>query len=258
VGLDLFLKSLKTQKVGFFDSGIGGLSILTQCLWIKAKEFIYLADTKYLPYGNKTPEFLLERGIRITEYFLSQNISTIVIACHTSSATTLPLLEKLFPHVIFIDMLMPTIEMAQIKTKCNRIGIMATQTSIDSHVHKKLLLAQNSSVLVFEQACPKFVPLIEEQASEKKINTAIHEYLTPLLKKNIDTLILGCTHYAFLEAHIKKQAPHLELISAAGYLKEHAPTAIQKKPTIHLKTTQELERSLPFIDFFSSIHTIET
>lgn len=113
---------------------------------------------------------------------------------------------------------MPTIDMAVEKTKSDRIGIMATQATIDTHVHKKLLLDRNPDLSIFEQACPDFVPLIEAQASEEELNVAIKKYLDPLLGRNIDTLILGCTHYAFLEKLIQQQAPHLHLVSAANCL----------------------------------------
>lgn len=206
-----------------------------------------------MPYGNKTPEFLIERGTAITTYFLSQNIDTIVIACHTSSATSLPALKKLFPHVTYIDMLAPTINMAIKKTKTNRIGIMATQTSINSHVHKKMLLAQKSSVSVFEQACPDFVPLVERGASQKECKPVIENYLSPLLKEDIDTLILGCTHYAFLESLIQKQAPHLTLISAASYLKEPVIESVTK-PAICIKSTGANPLAMPKVKSFQEAY----
>jgi glutamate racemase len=192
-----------------------------------------------LPYGNKSSEFLIERGKEITNYFLSQNIDTIVVACHTSSATSLPILQKLFPQVMYIDMLMPTIDMALKETKNNRIGIMATQATVDSHVHKNLLLERNLDVQVFEQACPDFVPLIESKAPPKELEKAIKEYLKPLLKESIDTLILGCTHYAFLEEQIQKQAPRLKLISAASCLKGLSSSQL-KTPLISFKTSTEI------------------
>ena len=250
----------KKKIIGFFDSGIGGLSILNKCLALKVKALVYFADTKYLPYGNKTPQFLLERSIFITNHFLKQNIDTIVIACHTSSATTLPQLKKLFPQVTYIDMLVPTITIALEKTKSGRIGIMATQASIDSHVHKTLLLDRNLNALVFEQACPDFVPLIETQASIEKLDTAIENYLNPLLKNNIDTVILGCTHYAFLEKIIKKKAPELQLISAANCLTfdanvNHKPQIIIQSsgpvnvgPFIHRDMDEKISYSNTFID----------
>lgn len=231
---------------------------------LKVKELVYFADSKYLPYGNKTPEFLLERGIFITKHFLKQNIDTIVVACHTSSAATLPQLKNLFPNVTYVDMLIPTIDMALEKTNSGRIGIMATQTSIDSHVHKKLLLDRNSSISVFEQACPDFVPLIEAQASKEQLNTAIKKYLTPLLQNNIDTLILGCTHYAFLEKLIQEQAPELHLISAANCLilssdltytpkisiQSSGPINIQ--PFIHRNNYEKTSNSISHSSKFSS------
>ncbi len=234
----------RKKTIGFFDSGVGGLSILNKCLNLKVKALVYFADTKYLPYGNKTPEFLLERAIFITNHFLQQNIDTIVVACHTSSATTLSQLQNLFPQVTYIDMLIPTINIALEKTESGRIGIMATQTSIDSHVHKKLLLDRNSKLFIFEQPCPDFVPLIEAQASEKKLNNAIRKYLKPLLSNHIDTLILGCTHYAFLEKLIQKQAPTLKLISAANCLVLDSNS--MQKPKVHIESSGPLNAK-PFI-----------
>ena len=202
-----------------------------------------------MPYGNKSPEFLIERGIAITAYFLSQNIDTIVIACHTSSATSLPSLKKIFPHVTYIDMLAPTIDVAAKETKTNRIGVMATQTSINSHVHKKLLLAQNSSLFIFEQACPDFVPLVESGASKAECEPAIKNYLAPLIEQNIDTLILGCTHYAFLENWIQELAPKLTIISAASYLEEPA-TEQALRPTLCIKATGQNFLALPAMGVF--------
>lgn len=210
----------------------------------KVKELVYFGDTKYLPYGNKTPEFLLERGIFITQHFLAQKIDTIVIACHTSSATTLPQLQNLFPQVTYIDMLAPTINIALEKTNSGRIGIMATQATVNSHIHKKLLLDRNSTVSVFEQPCPDFVPLVESQDPENKLETTIQKYLKPLLKNKIDTLILGCTHYAFLEKDIQKKAPELSLISAANCLiLDSNPTS---KPKVTIQSSGPINVK-PFI-----------
>ncbi|MFT6765696.1 MAG: glutamate racemase [Alteromonas naphthalenivorans] len=139
-------------------------------------------------------------------------------------------------------MLVPTIDMAVKKTKSGRIGIMATQTSIDSHVHKKLLLDRNSELFIFEQACPDFVPLIESQAPQKDLDQAIENYLKLLLKSNIDTLILGCTHYAFLEKLIQKQAPKLTLISAANCIKSKKIGS--KQPKITIQTTANIKLEL--------------
>lgn len=134
--------------------------------------------------------------------------------------------------------------MAVKKTKSGRIGIMATQTSIDSHVHKKMLLDQNSGLFVVEQACPDFVPLIETQAPHKKLESAVKKYLTPLLKKNIDTLILGCTHYTFLQNIIHELVSKITLISAANCIR--VTNSVSEKPHIVIQITAD--KSLgPFI-----------
>ncbi len=205
---------ITNDSIGVFDSGIGGLSILNALKMHPFKKIIYAADTAHLPYGDKTPEFLQQRAISIVELMKSQGIKTIVIACHTSSTTTLSLLLKLYPEIIFIDMLKPTIIAALNNTRNKKIGVMATARTIATRHHKQQLLDFDKDIKVFEIACPKFVTLLETNGQLPELNAAIDEYLKPLLAERIDTLILGCTHYAFLKDLIKAKAPHLKLISA--------------------------------------------
>lgn len=204
------------ERIGIFDSGVGGISILNKLLnGTTLTECVYVADTAYLPYGDKSKRVLLERGRVVTNTLLSYGITTIIVACHTSSATTLPILQKEFPQVTFIDMLAPTVIAAASLTHNNNVGVIATSATIANHSHKTILKTIAPDIELFEQACPLLVPLIEEQkiATPESV-TILKNYLEPLHKKNIDTLILGCTHYAFLEDTIKQIAPHLTLISA--------------------------------------------
>lgn len=206
---------MQQEKIGIFDSGIGGLSILKVLLQSCYTDFVYIADTAYLPYGEKSPEVLIERGHVVTQLFLQQGITTIVVACHTSSATTLPTLQKAYPHVTFIDMLFPTITAACNITKNNSVGVFATAATIKSGVHKTLLHSLKPNITVIEQACPLLVPLIEnEHSTEQEINRTLQDYLTPIIAAHADTLILGCTHYAFLKERIKELAPYLQLVCA--------------------------------------------
>ena len=206
---------MRQEKIGIFDSGIGGLSILKVLLQSCYTDFVYIADTAYLPYGEKSPEVLIERGHVVTQLFLKQGITTIVVACHTSSATTLPTLQKTYPHVTFIDMLFPTITAACNITKNNSVGVFATAATIKSNVHKTLLHSLNPNITVIEQACPLLVPLIENETSTAQaIKSALQDYLSPIIAEQADTLILGCTHYAFLKDFIKELAPHLQLVCA--------------------------------------------
>jgi glutamate racemase len=206
---------MRQEKIGIFDSGIGGLSILKVLLDSEYSNFVYAADTAYLPYGEKSPEILIERGHIITQLFLKHNITTIIVACHTSSATTLPTLQKAYPHLTFIDMLLPTITAACNTTKNNLIGVFATAATIKSGLHKKLLQEHNHNITIIEKACPLLVPLIEnENSTTQEIEKILQDYLAPIIAAKADTLILGCTHYAFLKEHLKKLAPQLQLVCA--------------------------------------------
>ena len=149
------------QKIGIFDSGIGGISILNKLLQSHVSDFLYVADTAYLPYGNKSAKLLQKRSKMITQFFISQKITTIVIACHTSSATTLCFLKKNFPQVTFIDMIPPTINQACIVSENKKVGLIATHATIKTHAHKKYLHKINSNIMLYEQPCPLLVPMIE-------------------------------------------------------------------------------------------------
>lgn len=207
------------RTIGVIDSGVGGLSILNNLIdRYSNHDFVYVADAAHVPYGQKTHAYLLERATRITRFLQEKNISTIVVACHTLSATVLPELQALFPEMKYVDMVPSTISKALEVTKNNRIGVMATNATIERSLHKKLLETADKKVMVYEQACPLFVDLIEKQASKEELNTAIDLYLQPLLENDVDTIILGCTHYPFIEDLLQKKAPAITFVSAAHNL----------------------------------------
>lgn len=203
------------KKIGLFDSGSGGLSILQKLIGSKYETIVYIADTAYLPYGQQTKNVLLERAILVTHLLLQHNIDTIIVACHTSSATVLSELKLLFPEINYIDMLQPTIDAALIATKNNNIGVFATPATIASGIHKTKILMKNKKVKVIEQACPALVPLIEAGNTQKELVKFLNSYLQPMMKSHVDTLILGCTHYAFVAPQIKKINSTIKLITAA-------------------------------------------
>ncbi len=204
------------STIGIFDSGSGGLSILQELLKIGTFSYIFFADTAHLPYGQKSPEYLLERGKIIAHFFQNRGITTVIVACHTFSATALPALRELFPHMTFIDMLMPTVHNALIKTCNKKIGILATQTTITSQYHKKMIHALDNTIEVVQQACPAFVPLVE-QGSDNALEcfNAAQLYTEIMQKTAVDTIILGCTHYSFLEKTLTQLLPKVHLISAS-------------------------------------------
>ncbi len=220
------------------------------------KKFVYVADTAYLPYGEKTTEFLIERAKKITLYFKSLGINTIVIACHTSATTSIDALKKEFPEVSFIDPLSMTTDNAVKLTKNNRIAVMATERTINTQIHKKLILKRNLNVTVIQQACPLFVPLIENNGSEKEIEEAVLCYTKKIIELKADTLILGCTHYPFISSYIAQYLPKIKLISASSAIQHLIKTkkniAPIKNQIINYVVSGDIEKIKPLISKYMS------
>lgn len=233
------MTSLPKRPIAFIDSGIGGLSILNALAHsLSADEIIYFADAAHLPYGQKKYDFLLERATVISRFLQSQNVSTVYVACHTLSSTVLSELQGLFPEITYIDCLPPTITAVLQKSHLKKIGVMATQATIKGGTHKKLLQMVDPACTVIEQSCPLFVDLIEQQASREKLSAAIKLYLEPFVKADVDTIILGCTHYWFIKDLLESLAPTITFISASTALQK--PSQNVTHPTIRLITTASL------------------
>ena len=192
-------------KIGLIDSGLGGLTVLKELVYTYPAEYIYLADTKNLPYGEKTQGHLREIAIDNVAFLLSQNVEVIVIACHTLSAVSLAFLKETYPHITFYDVIQPVIQKAVLVSQAGSIGILGTTATVQSGWHKNLLLSYNPSLQISEQACPDLVPLIEQfPCNESLIDDKLKTYLASMIKAEVDTLILGCTHYPLVQKNIKK------------------------------------------------------
>jgi len=196
------LKSHTNLKIGIFDSGLGGVSIAKKLLELPGLEIYYYADNKNLPYGNKTPSEIINFSSQVVEYFITYEIDIIIIACHTISVIAAHNLRALFPSLLFIDMLeltlLPTIK----STQNNSIGIIATQASINSNQHIYHLQKYNPALHIYPQACPELASVIENNYLSGKKELSLDAYLKNLEKKNIDTLLLGCTHYELIKNEI--------------------------------------------------------
>lgn len=210
MNIDNLLKhSNNNQPIAVFDSGIGGLfslKILKEKL--PQEDFIYIADCANLPYGNKKPEQIIEFSNKIFTFLIEKfNPKLIIIACNTSSAIALNLLKKNFCCPI-IDIINPFIE--QINFNNKKIGVIATEATINSNFFQDKILANWPFGKVFGQACPEFVPLIEGGLVADKcddVEKIVKIYLEEILKKDIEYLVYGCTHYPYLENIILKNLP---------------------------------------------------
>ncbi len=194
-----------SDSIGVFDSGLGGLTVVKALIrQLPNESIVYFGDTARVPYGTKSRESIIKFSQENTEALLKQDVKMVVVACNSSSSYAIEHLRKTF-SVPIIGVIHPGAQEAINITRNNRIGVIATTATKNSGSYEKILRDYNNKVRIFSQACPLFVPLVEEGWFNKKITLdVVREYLSPLKKKNVDTLILGCTHYPLLKTAIKK------------------------------------------------------
>lgn len=227
----------KIKRIGIFDSGLGGLSIVKPLRNIVGLEYVYVADTAHLPYGDKPTHLIEQYCLDICDYLIyEQQVDLIIIACHTVSSVALPRLQQVFPTIPFIGMVDLVCSSAIAKTK-GTIGILATVATINSHKHKDTILSKNSSLKVIEQACPQLVPLLEEYPrNEKNVELALKNYLEEFIIHNVDTIVLGCTHYAMVSSLIQNIYPFpVDVISADLDIKVYLQNHYLFDNTLHAK-----------------------
>lgn len=187
------------NKIGIFDSGVGGLTVLKSLSdKYKCIDYIYIGDNKYCPYGDKTKEELLNYAKRIVNYFIEKGISIIVIACNTSCSQTLDELKQIYKNITFIGVIDSTIDIF-LKSKKNNVLVIGTSATINSNIYESKIKEKNKNIKVTNLATPKLVPLIENMEMTKE---ALNEYLNPY--NDIDSIILACTHYKLIEKEIDK------------------------------------------------------
>lgn len=191
---------MSSAPIGVFDSGLGGLSAVKEFLQVLPNEnIVYFGDTGRVPYGNRSNDTIKKYALQDAEFLLKHNVKMIVAACGTVSSVASDLGDKL--PVPFTGVVSPTAYAAAQKTKNGIIGVIGTSATINSHSYKHCLEKRNPNFKIFEQDCPLFVPLVENGIIHKDdqiVRLVIKRYLTPLIEANVDTLILGCTHYPIL------------------------------------------------------------
>ena len=231
------------QPIGVFDSGVGGLTVLKHLVQAMPDEqFIYLGDTARVPYGNKSKQTIEHYTIQCIDFLLGFNVKAIVIACNTASALALEIAQKHSPIPI-IGMIEPAAHYAIESSNNGNIGIIGTRATIHSQAYEKAISTYadtlHKDTHITSIACPLFVPLVEEDWVNHPAATLIaHEYLSPLISKNIDTLVLGCTHYPLLNDLITSILPNITLIDC-GYT---ASKLITKMLGIH---SHQVSSSMP-------------
>lgn len=229
--------------IGVFDSGFGGLEILHEVVReLPEYDYIYLGDTARVPYGSRSQEIVYGFTKQAVDFLFKKGCQLIVFACNTASGQALrriqqEYLTKHYPQRRVLGVLIPASEAAVDQTKNRRIGVIATEGTVFSGAFERELKKLDSKVRVFQKACPLLVPIVEEGEQESKItDLAIRNYLQPLLKRNIDTLILGCTHYGILKGKIKKVVgPNVKVIVEGKIVAEKLKDYLQRHPEIEQK-----------------------
>jgi glutamate racemase len=223
------------RPIGFFDSGLGGLTCIPYLLGALPNErVVYFGDTARTPYGSKAPSTIRKFAIEIADFLVeTQNVKMLAIACNTVSATALEALRERHPHIPVLGVISPAAR--TVSNTCvpeNSIGVIGTRATITSEAYYKKIIGQNPALRVFQQPCPAFVPLIEEGIIENRImDLTIRHYMDKFLEHNkIDTLVLGCTHYSIIKENIVRLYPGLRIIdpseemlrSVTGALENHS------------------------------------
>jgi len=188
-----------TLKIGVFDSGLGGLTVVQAMKnSIKGADICYIADTKHAPYGEKTQEEILQYTFDITEYFIKiHQIDALVVACNTATTAAIKALRERYPQLIIVGT-EPGVKPAITATQSGKIGILATPATLKSEKYQKLVkaLAVDNEIMLFEQACPGLVEQIEQDLIDtEETRRMLEGWLCGMRESGVDTIVLGCTHY---------------------------------------------------------------
>ena len=199
------LKMDEQTNIGIFDSGIGGVTVLKEIVKILPDEnYIYYSDSKYNPYGDKKDKEIIERCDEITNYLINRNCKAIVIACNTATAFALDTVKEEF-NIPIIGVVKPGAKAAAKTTKNGKIGVIGTQGTIASGIYNDVLSGISENLHVYGKACPLFVPLVEEGWIDDPVTREVAaRYINELMEKDIDTLVMGCTHYPLLRQVIRQ------------------------------------------------------
>lgn len=238
---------MSNYPIGIFDSGVGGTSIFKEIHALLPNEnIIYLADSRNAPYGNKTQEEIKNLSIKNTEYLLNKGCKIIVVACNTATTNAITYLRESY-EVPFIG-IEPAIKPAALNTKTNAVGILATKGTLSSQLFHKTSDLYANGIKMVEQIGEGIVPLIESgKLNSDEMKDLLQLYLEPMLKANIDYLVLGCTHYPYLIPMLETMLPEGVKIIDSGLA-----VAKQTKAVLQSQDLLNLDEATPSVKLHSN------
>ena len=198
------MKQIKDAPIGVFDSGVGGLTVAREIMRnLPYEKIVYFGDTARVPYGSKSKETIIRYSRQIVRFLKTQEVKAIVVACNTASALALETISK-ETDLPMIGVVEPGAKVAVETTRNKKIGLIGTRATVKSGLYQRVIQKEDPQIQVIGQPCPLFVPLVEEGWLKDEITLEVAKrYLDPLLAQDIDTLILGCTHYPLLRSLLK-------------------------------------------------------
>lgn len=235
--------------IALFDSGYGGLTVLKPILELMPQyDYIYLGDNARAPYGNHSAETIGAFSEQAVEYLFSRGATLIIFACNTASSAALRDVQQKYlngkdeKNRKILGVLIPVAERAAKFSK--RVGVVGTRATINSRAYENEIAKINSEISVNSQACPLLVPLIEEGWHHKpEAISVLKKYLRPLKSKNLDTLILGCTHYPLMEKHFKRvMGKKVQILTSGQITAESLQEYLKRHPEIENKITRNKTR----------------
>ena len=233
---------MSNRPIGVFDSGLGGLTVVKSMKKLLPNESIlYFGDTARLPYGIKSKQLVIQYSIQIANFLIKKDAKMIIVACNTATAMALDELKNNFKNIPIIGVIEPGSVQASFDSINKKIGVIGTVATIKSKAYESALRSIDKKIEVFSKDCPLFVPFVEEGMVEgEAINLIVEHYLSGF-KDNIDTMILGCTHYPLLETVIKKYVDDIILVDSASAVVEHANNILND---FQLKNSYDVKGSL--------------
>ncbi len=226
------------MRIGFFDSGLGGLMILKAARQVLPRhDFVYFGDTLHLPYGGRSNDAIYDYTQQAIDHLLrKEDCNLVIVACNTASAAALRRLQQgylaeNFPDRRVLGVVIPTLE-ATLEYGCKKIGLLATERLVQSQIYQMELQKLDPEIEIFAAAAPLLVPLIENNG-QKWLPSILADYIAPLLEHGIEALILGCTHYPFLRPYLKELLPpHVHVISQDEIIPAKLVDYLQRHPEI--------------------------
>ena len=218
------------SPIGMFDSGVGGLTVLDECLAsLPAEDFVYFGDTAFFPYGERDADELRSRALAIVDWLVGEGVKLVVVACNSATAAALEHLQTR-RDLSIVGVMAPEAHAAVQASRNRRIGLLATDATVASGSYERMVKAHDAGAELISVACPRLAPAIQAgSAFDDDLMELVREYAAPLRAAEVDTAILGCTHYPMIDRLLRRTLPGVTLISSGEEIAREVRDTLDRK-----------------------------